>query len=189
MKGIISRLAVGVGVVSTLVAISVIPASAQATPQGPVLSVANPSPGDQLPRGKIWFYGSAYDQSGPSTATAPAGVDRVQAYAGDRETGGTWLGTASKLSVTGVAPSLCQSGGCLGLNGKQQDPAISGPLGISVGGPANSGWSIKTYRSLRVWMSGTLYFYARSGITGMETIAQVPNLKIDPGRAKGKVQP
>src|SRR5713101_3641795 len=174
MKGILSRLAVGVSVIAALVATSVIPASAQATPRGPVLSVANPSPGNQLPRGKVYFFGTAYDPSGKSTAYAPAGVDRVQAFAGDRDAGGIWIGTASKLTVTGVLPSLCQSGNCIGLNGKDQDPGISGQLGITIGGPANSGWSIKTYRSLKFFMSGTLYFYARSAITSMETLVQVP---------------
>jgi hypothetical protein len=190
MKGIISRLAVGVGVVATLVAICVIPASAQATPQGPVLMVGAPTEGAQYPRGRTYFSGVAYDPSGQTSQYAPAGVDRVQAFAGPRDGSGTWLGTASKLSVTGVPLSQCLSGNCIGDNGKQQDPAVSGPLGIAAGGGvANSGWSIKTYRSLRVWMSGTFYFYARSAVTGMETVVQVANIKVDPGRANGKVQP
>ena len=86
MKGIVSRLAIGAGVISAIAAISVIPASAQSS-QGPVLIVANPNPGDTLPRGKTYFFGVAYDPSGMSTKFAPAGVDRVEAYAGDRDNG------------------------------------------------------------------------------------------------------
>jgi hypothetical protein len=191
MKGIVSRLAVGAAVIGAFAALSVIPASAQGSSQGlgPVLMVAQPTNGATYPRGKQWFFGVAYDNSVKPTAEAPAGVDRVEAFAGRREDGGTWLGTAEKISITGAPASQCLSGGCLGLNGKQQDPQLNGPLGISVGGGVpNSGWSIKTYRALRVWMTGTFYFYARS-LNGQETVVAVNNITVDPGRAKGKVQP
>jgi hypothetical protein len=190
MKGVISRLAIGVSVIAAVVAVSVIPASAQPTSQGPVLLVGNPNPGDVLPRGKTYFSGIAYDPSGMPTKLAPAGVDRVQAFAGDRNTGGIWLGTASNLAQTDVPVGpLCQSGNCIGLGGKDQGIGIAGPLGINVGGPAKSGWSLKTRISLKKFMSGTLYFYARSAITGQETVVWVANVKIDPGRNLGQVQP
>ena len=189
MKGIISRLAISLGAISAVVAISVIPASAQSA-QGPVLQVGNPSPGDTLPRGKAYFSGSAWDPSGKTTSLAPAGVDRVEAYAGDREAGGIWLASASKLTQTDVPLGpLCQSGNCIGLGGKDQGVGMGGKLGLTFGGPAGSGWTLKTQRSLKYFMSGTFYFYARSAITGMETVVQVANVTVDPGRRGANIQP
>jgi hypothetical protein len=190
MKGIISRLAIGVGVISAIAAISVIPASAQMS-QGPVLMVSNPNSGDTLPRGKTYFFGVAYDPSGMSSKYAPAGVDRVEAYAGDRENGGIWLASASMLTQTDVPLGpLCQSGSCLGTGGKDQGVGMGGKLGVSVGGgPPGSGWNMKTQRSLKYFMSGTFYFYARSAVTGMETVVTVANITIDPGRRGANIQP
>jgi hypothetical protein len=57
----------------------------------PVLSVANPQPGDRLPAGNLHIQGTAYDTS----ASSGSGVDRVQVFLGPREYGGTHLADAS----------------------------------------------------------------------------------------------
>src|SRR5262249_18381275 len=65
---------------------------AAASPLGwPVLSLANPQPGDRLPAGNLHIQGTAYDTS----AVSGSGVDRVQVFLGPREHGGTSLADAT----------------------------------------------------------------------------------------------
>jgi hypothetical protein len=173
MKGVISRLAVVAGTVAMLVAMSVVPVSAVAV-QGPVLRVFNPNPGDTLPRGRLFFLGQAWDAS----ATTGQGIDRVSVYSGDRDAGAIWLGTAAKAT--------CQSGNCPSINGRDQGVGIQGSIGLS--SPVN-GWTIKSRVTLKRIHSGSMWFYARSSVTGLETIVKVDNVMIDPGRALGQVQP
>ena len=59
--------------------------------QGPVLSLANPSAGDVLPTGDIIIEGAAYDPN----ATSGDGVDRVTVFLGNRDNGGTIIGTGT----------------------------------------------------------------------------------------------
>jgi hypothetical protein len=180
MKGIVSRVAVVAGVVAMLAAVSIVPVSAAAV-QGPVLKVFNPNSGDVLPRGRFYFSGAAWD---PAATNGP-GVDRVSVYAGDRDAGAIWLGTAAKVT--------CQSGNCPVIGGRNQGVGIQGSLGkpnpLDAGQFATAGWTIKTRITLKKTFSGTLWFYARSAITGLETIVKVDNISIDPGRPIRDVQP
>jgi hypothetical protein len=156
-----------------LVAVSVVPVSAVAV-QGPVLNVFNPNSGDTLPRGRLFFLGQAWDAS----ATSGQGIDRVSVYAGDRDAGAIWLGTAAKAT--------CKSGNCPVIGGRNQGVGIQGSIGLT--SPVN-GWTIKSRITLKKIHSGPLWFYARSSVTGLETIVKVDSVKIDPGRAVGQVQP
>lgn len=180
MKGVGSRITVAVGVAAMVAAVSVVPVSAVAV-QGPVLRVFNPNSGDVLPRGRFIFLGAAWDPS----ATIGAGVDRVSVYAGDRDAGAIWLGTAAKAT--------CQSGNCPSIGGRDQGVGIQGSLGLpnplTDGQFATAGWSLKTRIILKKIHSGTLWFYARSSVTGVESIVKVDSISIDPGRALGRVQP
>lgn len=85
------------------------PAPAAALPAiiqpGPslVLSVANPQPGDLVPRGRFVMQGQAFDRA----ASAGSGVDRVSVFVDDRDHGGQHVGdavlgqpTATSFTVT-----------------------------------------------------------------------------------------
>lgn len=170
MKGIFGRIAIGIATGTAVVAALALPVSADVSGQasgGPILIVQNPSPGDVLPRSKQYIFGIAYDP----TAKSGSGVDRVMIYAGDRDAGAVWLGTALSKADAAKAdpPSLVR--GSLGL-------LNPGAIGTQW---ANSRWSIKSI-TLTKRNSGTFYFYARSSVSGKETIVQVSNISIDPGR-------
>jgi hypothetical protein len=148
-KGVFARLATGIAV-AALLAVSVVPVSAQV--MGPTLDVSNPSPGDYVPRGRYVMTGVACDPA----ATSGSGISQVTVYLGNRDTAevawyvpGGYLGTAT-----------------LGL------PTSSGLCG----GVQGAGWSLKT-KSLRKG-SYTLFVYATSSVTGMETVKQIP-FKVD----------
>ena len=176
MKGPLRRIAIGVASGAVAVAALALPASADTTGQasgGPILVVQNPSPGDVLPRSKQFWFGIAYDPA----AKSGSGVDRVMVYAGDRDAGGFWLGTAlSKADAAKfmdqdpfTTPSLIR--GSLGL----LNPAAIGTQWV------NSRWSIKT-QTLKKTMSGDIVFYARSSVSSKETVVRISNVQIDPGR-------
>lgn len=59
--------------------------------QPPILSLANPSVGDVLPNGDVIIEGAAYDPNG----TTSDGVDKVTVFLGNRDNGGTVLGSAT----------------------------------------------------------------------------------------------
>lgn len=176
MKGTLRRIAIGVATGALAVAALALPVSADTTghdPGGPILIVQNPSPGDVIPRSKQFWFGIAYDPA----AKSGSGVDRVMVYAGDRDAGGFWLGTAvSKADAAKftdvdkfTTPSLIR--GSLGL----LNPAAIGTQF------ANSRWSIKTL-TLNKKMSGDIVFYARSSVSSKETVVRISNVSIDPGR-------
>jgi hypothetical protein len=62
------------------------PAISQAS--GPVLSLANPNPGDLLPIGNIYVSGVAYDPAAPQGTD---GVDSLEFFLDSRDSGGTNL--------------------------------------------------------------------------------------------------
>ena len=74
-------------------AAQVAPAAAVATVsgQGPVLSLANPSAGDVLQTGDVMIEGVAFD----ANATSGNGIDRVSVFLGNRDNGGTIIGTGT----------------------------------------------------------------------------------------------
>jgi hypothetical protein len=101
-------------------------------------------------------------------------------YQGDRDQGATWLGTAAKAT--------CISGNCPAIDGRDQGVGIQGSLGLPnplaapTGQFATAGWNIKSRLTLKKSNSGSYWFYARSSVTGIETIVRVDNITVDPGR-------
>src|SRR5262245_29411364 len=57
----------------------------------PVVQLANPGPGDVLSQGDYIVTGQAFDPA----ATQGSGVDRVDLFLGDRDSGGVFLGQAT----------------------------------------------------------------------------------------------
>jgi hypothetical protein len=113
------RRIVGIGsLIFTLIAASLSLASVSAGAQSaattmgggkcPVLSVANPGPGDDLLAGGVVISGSAFDPAAPQGA----GISRVDLFLGERDQGGTILGSAvpsgpaNAFSVEVQVPSL-----------------------------------------------------------------------------------
>ena len=164
VKGILARigvaLSVGALVVPVLGASSAAATVTAPAATAPVLIVANPTDGDSLPRGKAYFIGSAFDPS----ATTGNGIAEVTVYSGDRDDGGTWLGTAAMPKFAANLP--------LGV--------VTGKFSASLDGTM---WRIKTARTLTRRQSGTLFFYALSALTGTETVVKVQDVDIDPGRS------
>ena len=109
-----------------------LPAAVQTGPSL-VLSVGNPQPGDQLPRGKYVMQGLAFDRSSRSGS----GIDKVSVFVDDRDNGGQHVGD-----------------------------------GI-VGQPVANGFSATVDLS-RVNGTKNLYVYARSSVTGKETVVNFP---------------
>ena len=76
-----------------------------------VLSVANPQPGDLVPRGKYVMQGLAFDRA----ASSGSGVDRVSVFVDDRDAGGQLVGDATlgKPTPTGftVTADLSRTSG------------------------------------------------------------------------------
>ena len=76
-----------------------------------VLSVANPQPGDLVPRGKYVMQGLAFDRA----ANSGSGVDRVSVFIDDRDSGGQLVGDATlgKPTPTGftVTADLSKTSG------------------------------------------------------------------------------
>ena len=182
MKGTLRRIAIGIATCAVALGALALPASADVkgqTGDGPILIVQNPSPGDIVPRSKQYFFGIAYDPK----AKSGAGVDRVMVYAGDRDAGGYWLGTA--LSKADAAKYT----GSTAFNTPSLVRGSLGLLNVSAIGTqwANSRWSIKSQTMTRL-RSGSLYFYARSSVSGHETVVIISNFTVDPGRSL-KVKP
>jgi hypothetical protein len=98
-----------------------------------VLSVGNPQPGDQLPRGKYVMQGLAFDRA----ASTGTGVDRVTVFADNRDSGGQLIGNAV------------------------------------LGQPGATGFSA-TIDLSKLSGSHDLYVYARSSVSGKETVVNLP---------------
>jgi hypothetical protein len=83
--------------VGFLLALSAATASAQQT-NGVTVQIANPAPGASLPASPLQMQGTAKAASGTADN---GGVDAVQVFLGDRDSGGTLLANA-QLDVTGT---------------------------------------------------------------------------------------
>jgi len=182
MKGVVSRVLIVAGTMAIMVGLSVGPAFAIAVP-GPTLLVGNPNAGDVLPRGRLYFNGQAWDALAKA---AGSGVDKVSVYSfPGRDGGGIWLGTASKtVCIASGGPG----NNCPVVGGREQGTANYQGNSIGLAAPVG-GWSIKSRIVLKKIHSGSMFFYARSSVTGAETVVQVDNIIVDPGRALGQVQP
>jgi hypothetical protein len=90
----------------TMLSVASIPAGAQTAVQAlapsvcPVLSLGNPNPADNLIPGGYFISGTAYDPS----AMQGSGISRVDLFLGERENGGTFLGSAVPGNVPGGSP-------------------------------------------------------------------------------------
>jgi hypothetical protein len=128
-------------------------------PIGIVLILENPSPGDTVLTGtQLVMNGIAYDTG----ATDGIGVASVVAYLGDRDTGGTPLGTATLGHPNPLAPPGSQF--------------------------ATAGFMIRTARLPAGSGAKTIFVYARSTVGNAEAILQVPVfLNSSPTPVKGQV--
>jgi hypothetical protein len=118
--------------------------SAQQLPRGPTVVVANPNAGDMITPGAFTMQGVAFD----NTATTGVGVDRVTVFLGDRDAGGMFLGDA-KLG----APTTM--------------PVPSDQF-------AMAGWTLVTPALGGAGELNELRVYARSEVTGLETVVDIP---------------
>jgi len=136
-----------IGVSAALVAaigLMVAPASAATLQPGPTLVVANPNEGDMVTPGALVIAGAAYDP----TATEGVGVDRVSVFLGDRDSGGMYLGDAT-----------------LGQSSMLPTPAAQF---------ATAGWTLTTPALKGAGDQHDLFVYARSAVTGDETVVTIP---------------
>jgi hypothetical protein len=104
-------------------------ATTAATNACPVLSLGNPSPGDDLTAGDMFISG---------TATAPSGVSRVDLFLGERDQGGLFLGSGVpgtggsanafnvEVSIPNLGRGLDFAAYAIGNNG--QETAITFPV-------------------------------------------------------------
>lgn len=145
------RLLGAVGVASTtafvLISLST-PATAQpvTTPTAwPVLQLANPGPGSVISNGDYIVSGMAYDP----TATEGSGVSRVDLFLGNRDEGGTFLGSAvpGQDLIQGVSP----------------DTRL-----------ATTGFQIKVTVPTSASGGQDFYAYAFSSSTGAQTAVEMP---------------
>jgi hypothetical protein len=112
--------------------IAALPAMTQPGPSL-VLSIGNPQPGDQIPRGKYIMQGLAFDRS----ANSGSGIDRVSAFVDDRDAGGQFVGDAI------------------------------------LGQPTPTGFTLTADLS-RTPGKHILFVYARSAVSGHETVVSFP---------------
>ena len=133
---------------ATVVSIGLLASQAKAHPQppGPTLDIANPGPGDVLIPGSILISGVAYDDN----AEEGVGVDRVSLFLGDRDEGGLFLGDA-KLGLHN--PEAVEGG----------DPQFE-----------RAGWRLQTPALKGPDREVVLCFYARSSVSGVETMEEIP---------------
>jgi hypothetical protein len=129
-----------------LLGIAAGPVLAHPDPPGPTLDVANPGPGEMLTPGVMIIEGIAYDDN----AEQGVGVDRVAVFLGDRDEGGQFLGDAR-----------------LGL---------PNPQGVEGGDPqfARAGWRLRTPVLKGDGQERDLVVYARSSVSGAETVEVIP---------------
>jgi hypothetical protein len=128
--------------------LAAVPAAAHPQPPPPTLDVANPGAGAMLTPGAMVIQGIAYDDN----AESGAGVDRVSIFLGDRdeENGALFLGDA-RLGLTN--PQAVEGG----------DPQF-----------AFAGWSVTTPVLKDTGQERALYVYARSSVSGVETVEIIP---------------
>jgi hypothetical protein len=127
-------------------------------PQGTVVIVGFPNPGDALaPGSNVVVQGVAYD----TASTSGPGIDRVSVYLGDRDAGGLFWGNAT-----------------LGLPNPQTN---TGPL-------ASAGFSLRSPAVPAGTGARTINVYARSSLTNREAIASVPVfIGVAPTPVRGQV--
>src|SRR5438874_4341112 len=106
MKGTLLRIVAAGALAGSMLVIALPASAAVPPPHAPVVSVANPHPGDYLRRGATWVTGEACDPNAPLTDST-GGISRVAVFLGDRDTGigvpwyrpGGYFGAALSSSV------------------------------------------------------------------------------------------
>ncbi len=86
MKGNLLRIVAAGAVAGSMLVIALPASAAVPPPHAPVVSVANPHPGDYLRRGANWVTGEACDPNAP-LSDSTGGISRVAVFLGDRDTG------------------------------------------------------------------------------------------------------
>ena len=129
------------------------------TAQGVQILLGNPQPGDTLLTGvPVNMAGIAFDPA----STSGSGITSVTVYLGDRDAGGLSLGTA--------------------LLGQPNPQAAAGSQF------ATAGFTLRTPKIPNGSGGRTIFVYARSAITNVEAILQVPIfLNVAPTPVKGQV--
>jgi hypothetical protein len=137
-----------VGAMLGLGSMAVLAQTAPAADELPALSqmyfdVGNPSAGDSIHVGRFMIEGIAFDRA----ADEGPGIERIDVFLNDRDTGGTLIGH-----------------GVLGApNPVPDDPALAG-----------SGWTAQVTLTSKMTGPNTLFFYALSGVTGEEMVVTIP---------------
>ena len=105
--------------------------------------VGNPSMGDSVHVGGFMIEGIAFDRG----AEEGPGIERIEVFLDDRDTGGTLVGR-----------------GVLGApNPVPEDPDLAG-----------SGWTAEVMLTSKMTGPHTMFFYALSGVTGEEMVVTIP---------------
>jgi hypothetical protein len=105
--------------------------------------VGNPSMGDSVHVGGFMIEGIAFDRA----ADEGPGIERIEVFLDDRDTGGTVVGH-----------------GVLGApNPVPDDPELAG-----------SGWTAEVLLTSKMTGPHTMFFYALSGVTGEEMVVTIP---------------
>jgi len=115
----------------------------QAAPSRMYFDVGNPSMGDSIHVGGFLIEGIAFDRA----ADQGPGIERIEVFLDDRDTGGTLVGH-----------------GVLGApNPVPDDPELAG-----------SGWTARVMLTSKMTGPHTMFFYALSGVTGEEMVVTIP---------------
>ena len=119
------------------------PPDEQAAPSRMYFDVGNPSMGDSIHVGGFLIEGIAFDRA----ADQGPGIERIEVFLDDRDTGGTLVGH-----------------GVLGApNPVPDDPELAG-----------SGWTARVMLTSKMTGPHTMFFYALSGVTGEEMVVTIP---------------
>jgi hypothetical protein len=129
---------------ATLALASSLAVTAMPAAAHPTVEVGNPQPKDRVIPGSLVMHGVAYDHD----ATQGTGVDQVSIFICPRGEGGQYLGDAT-----------------LGVPSNMPMPAAQF---------ASAGWVFKTPALKGAADERTLCVFARSSVTGTETLVRIP---------------
>lgn len=118
------------------------------------LEIGNPSPGDTIHVGAFVIEGVAFDREAPDGT----GIDHVQIFLDNRDTGGMLVGEAN-LGTDNVIRD----------NGEDSVMMIAPAIQ-----DADEVWTATLYLPSHQTGFHTLFFYAHSAITGAESIVTMP---------------
>ena len=118
--------------------------AAEGSEEGPTLVVANPSAGDMITPGSLIMEGVAFDPA----ATQGTGIDRVSVFLGSRDFGGEHLADATLGKPTFMSTQPGQF--------------------------EEAGWIVTTPALKGFGDGASLFVYAHSAVTGVETVAEIP---------------